>query len=68
MLKVLKEYTHIVANNFLNIQPIFNPQNVLESYDLGLSNHTITSYVYGSMLEVSNVKITFHTSNMLQRC
>ena len=24
-------YTHIFAHNFLNIQPIFNPQKVLES-------------------------------------
>ena len=23
-------YTHIFAHNFLNIQPIFNPQKVLE--------------------------------------
>ena len=30
---------HIFAHNFLNIQRIFNPQNVLESWDLGLSNH-----------------------------
>ena len=33
-------YTHIFAHNFLNIQPFFNPQKVLESLDLGLSNHT----------------------------
>ena len=32
---------HIVAHNFLNIQQIFNLQKVLESWDLGLSNHTI---------------------------
>ena len=31
MLKVLKEHTHIFTHNFLNIQPIFNPQKVLES-------------------------------------
>ena len=37
--------THIFAHNFLNIQPIFNLQKVLESSDLGLSNHTIKFYV-----------------------
>ena len=57
---------HIFAHNFLNIQPIFNLQKVLESWDLGLSNYTIKSYIYGSMLGVSKVKITFDTSDMLQ--
>ena len=32
---------NIFAHNFLNIQLIFNPQKVLESWDLGLSNHTM---------------------------
>ena len=36
---------HIFAHNFLNIQLIFNPQKVLESWDLDLSNHTIQCYV-----------------------
>ena len=27
----VKTHTHIPAHNFLNIQPIFNPQKVLES-------------------------------------
>ena len=27
----VKTHPHIPAHNFLNIQPIFNPQNVLES-------------------------------------
>ena len=36
---------HIFAHNFLNIQPIFNPQKVLESWHLDLSNHTIQCYV-----------------------
>ena len=31
MSKVLKEHTHVFTHNFLNIQPIFNPQKVLES-------------------------------------
>ena len=30
MLEVLKEHTHVFTHNFLNIQPIFNPQKVLE--------------------------------------
>ena len=36
-----RTYRHIYANNFLNIQPTFNPQKILESWDLELSNHTI---------------------------
>ena len=36
---------HIFAHNFLNDQVIFNPQKVLESRDLDLSNHTIQCYV-----------------------
>ena len=32
---------HIFAHNFLNIQPIFNPKKVLESWDLDLFNHTL---------------------------
>ena len=41
-----RAYTHIFAHNFLNIQLIFNPQKVLESCDLGLSNHTIKYCIY----------------------
>ena len=41
-----KTHPNIPAHNFLNIQWIFNPQKVLESWDSGLSNHTIyTIYV-----------------------
>ena len=36
---------HIFAHNFLNIQPIFNPQKVLESWNLDLSKHTIQYYI-----------------------
>ena len=32
-------YTHIFAHNCLNIQLIFNPEKVLESWDLELFNH-----------------------------
>ena len=48
---------HIFAHNFLNIQPIFNPQKVLESLDL--SNHTIQCHVCQSMSKGSKVEITF---------
>ena len=41
-----RTYTHIYAHNFLNIQSIFNPKKVLESWDLELSNHTIQYCVY----------------------
>ena len=36
-----RTYTHIFAHNFLNIQPIFNLQRVLRSWDSELFNHTI---------------------------
>ena len=41
MLYVETRDKHIFAHNFLNIQPIFNPQKVLESWDLDLSKNTI---------------------------
>ena len=41
-----RTYTHIFAHNFLNIQPIFIPQNVLRSWDLELFNYTIKYCVY----------------------
>ena len=41
-----RTYTHLFAHNFLNIQPICNPQKVLESWDLELFNHTIKYCVY----------------------
>ena len=41
-----RTYRHINAHNFLNIQPIFNLQKVLESWDLELSNHIIQYCVY----------------------
>ena len=37
----VKTHPHIPAYNFINIQPIFNPQKVSESWDWGLFNHTI---------------------------
>ena len=55
---------HVFAHNFLNMQLIFNPQKVLESWDLGLSSHTIKCYVCRSMSEVLKVEITFDTFNI----
>ena len=40
-----KTHSHISAHHFLNIQPIFNLQKVLESWDWGLFNHTIQYYI-----------------------
>ena len=67
----VKTHPHIPAHNFLNIQQIFNPQKVLESWDSGLFNHTInTIYVYTvdtrqgslmhSMLSMSTLSIQTH--------
>ena len=42
---VEKRDKHIFAHNFLNIQAIFNPKKVLESWDLDLSNHIIQCHV-----------------------
>ena len=39
--KKFKMVLHIFVHNFLNIQPIFNPQKVLESWDLGLVNNML---------------------------
>ena len=44
--KAQNTYKHIFANNFLNIQLIFNLQKVLKSWDLELFNHTIKYCVY----------------------
>ena len=46
MSEMLKIYKHVFAHNFLNIQKIFNPEKVLKSWDIGLSNHTIKYCVY----------------------
>ena len=50
-----RAYTHIFAHNFLNIQLIFNPEKVLESWDLELFNHTITYCVHLSMSKMSKI-------------
>ena len=52
------------THNFLNIQRIFNPQKVLKSWHLDLSNHTIQCYVCRNMLKGSKVEITFNPFNI----
>ena len=59
-------HIHIFAYNFLNIQPIFNLKKVLESWDLGPSNHTIKFYASWSMSKGSKVILTFNPFDMLQ--
>ena len=50
---------NIFTHNFLNIQLIVNLKKVLESLNLGLSNHTIKCYVCQSMLKGLKVGLTF---------
>ena len=42
----VKTYPHIPAHNFLNIQQIFNPQKVLESWDSGLFSTIPSNTIY----------------------
>ena len=65
MSKVLKE----TQNTFLLITLLISNwfsirKNVLESWDSGLSNHTIKWYICQSMSKVSKVQITFDTFNI----
>ena len=48
----VKTYPHIPAHNFLNIQQIFNPQKVLESWTQGFL--TIPSILYMSILLIQD--------------
>ena len=50
-----RTYKHIFAPNFLNIQLIFNPEKVLESWDSGLSNDAIKSYVCWRISKMSKI-------------
>ena len=75
-----KTHPHIPAHNFLNIQQIFNPQKVLESWDSGLFNHTINTIhvdtvntrqgsLIHSMLSMSTLSIQFsHLIVLCIRC
>ena len=61
--------THnIFAHNFLNIQLIYNPKHVLESWDPGLSNDIIKCYLFLSMLNVLKVGISFDLAFESQLC
>ena len=51
---------NIFAHNFLNIQLIFNPIKVLESWDLGLSNYAIKCYV---CWKIENMQTGINTHN-----
>ena len=74
--KTVKTHPHIPAHYFLNIQLIFNPQKVLESWDWGLFNHT-TNTIYvdtvdtrqgslmHSMLSMSKLSIKKHIHTFL---
>ena len=42
----VKTHPHIPAHNFLNVQQIFNPQKVLESWDSGLFKYFQILYIY----------------------
>ena len=42
----VEDVEDVFAHNFLNIQWIFNPEKVLESWDLEHFNHTIKYCVY----------------------
>ena len=51
---------YILAHNFLNIQWIFNPKKVLECWESGLSNHTISTKSYMSIvLTISTLPVHY---------
>ena len=56
-----KTHSHISAHNFLNIQPIFNPQKVLEIWDRGLFNHTIKYYICWHCWHKTRISNAFYT-------
>ena len=77
MSKMEEEHTHtFFAHNFLNIQPIFNLQKVLESWDLELFKHIHThfaqhhlqslwhTYHYIAFNALKSVLCTFDTFNI----
>ena len=80
LILLAKHIPHIPAHNFLNIQWIFNPQKVLESWDSGLFNHTINTIhvntvntrqgsLMHSMLSMSKLSIQFsHLIVLCIRC
>ena len=50
----VKTHPHIPTHNFLNIQWIFNPQKVLESWDSGLFNHIINT-IYVNTVDTKHI-------------
>ena len=55
MSEMLKIYKHLFAHNLLNIQRIFNPEKVLKSWDIGLSNHTNTKILCNYCIEIFHI-------------
>ena len=54
MSEMSKIYKHVFAHNFLNIQWIFNPEKVLKSWDIGLSNRTKILYILKHVRDVGD--------------
>ena len=63
-----KTHSQISAHNFLNIQPIFNPQNVLESWDWGLFNHTIKYYICWHCQHKTKISLKYIQCYVCQHC
>ena len=57
---------YVFVHTCLNIQLIFNPIKILESWELMLLRHTIKCCVRQSMLKMSKLKMVFNTFNMLR--
>ena len=56
---------HILAHRFLNIQRIFNPKKVLESWDIGLFNGTFRFSLSSSWYRIVVVHVVVQTGNAL---
>ena len=54
---------HVLAHRFLNIQRIFNPKKVLESWDLGLFNGTFRFSLSSSWYRIVVVHVVVQTGN-----
>ena len=58
-----KTHPHISAHNFLNIQPIFNLQKVMESWDWGLCNQIL--YMSTLLIQVMAFYTKYNTLNAM---
>ena len=56
-----KTHSHIPAHNFLNIQPIFNLQKVLERGNCGLFSHTNKYYICRTCRHKTRISNAFNT-------